>query len=137
MEHLSPEWIEALDHAVRGHEGLRRASADRRVVLSYTVSPEPVRPGPAGAPPTAGAPTTTGGPGDVAYTLVLDHGDNRVQAGAAEDADVTFRTDRATAAAIASHAESAQTAFMAGRLRLGGDVRALMANQDLLVEVDD
>jgi hypothetical protein len=123
MDHLSPEWIAAFDAIVRDHAGLRAASADRRVVISYTVT---------GAPGDAGGATGSG-----TYTLVLDHGDNRVLDGPHADPDITFATDRVTAAAIASHDESAQRAFMAGRLRLGGDVRVLMANQDLLAEIDD
>ena len=38
---------------------------------------------------------------EVVYTISLDHGDNRVHRGAATSADITMRTDRATAAAIA------------------------------------
>jgi hypothetical protein len=117
MEHLSPTWITAFDQVVHDHAGLREASADRRVVVQFTVAD---------------------GPGDaVVYALVLDHGENHVVAGAHPEPDITLRTDRRTAAAIASHAESAQTAFMSGRLRLGGDVRVLIANQDLLAGVDD
>src|SRR5690606_23820471 len=132
----SPDWIDAFDRIVRGHDGLRAASAERRLVLSYTVSDQPLR------APTAPdhAEAERGDAGerpDVRYAIVLDHGDNRVVAGPVDDPDVTFRTDRATAGAIAAHAESAQTAFMAGRLRLGGDVRALLANQDLLAGIDD
>lgn len=120
MEHLSPEWIAAFDDIVRNHDGLRAASADRRVVVSYLVG-DPARDEP--------------GPGT--YALVFDHGDNRVVAGPHADPDITFRADPATASAIAAGDESAQRAFMSGRLRLGGDVRVLMANQDLLAEIDD
>jgi len=107
---------------VRAHAGLRDATADRRVVVQFTVT---------------AASGSGGADGDVVYALVLDHGDNRVVPGPHPDPDITLRTDRATAGAIASHAESAQTAFMAGRLRLGGDVRVLIANQDVLASVDD
>jgi hypothetical protein len=117
MEHLSPTWITAFDQVVHDHAGLREASADRRVVVQFTVAD---------------------GPDDaVVYALVLDHGENHVVAGAHPAPDITLRTDRRTAAAIASHAEGAQAAFMSGRLRLGGDVRVLIANQDLLAGVDD
>jgi hypothetical protein len=126
MEHLSPAWIAAYDEIVRAHAGLRQATSDRRVVIELTVTSEPVR-------ARRAEPGTT----DTVYTVVLDHGDNRVLPGPHPEPDITLRTDRATAAAIASHAESAQAAFMAGRLRLGGDVRVLIATQDVLAEVDD
>jgi hypothetical protein len=121
MEHLSEPWIRAFDEVVRHHEGLRAATADRRVVVQYVVEP--------GAPhrdqPRA------------AYAVVLDHGDNRVVVGDVDDPDITLTTDRATAVAVATHQESAQTAFMGGRLRLGGDVRVLIADQAVLAGIDD
>lgn len=55
----------------------------------------------------------------------------------AAEGTVTFLTDRATAVAIASGRESAQAAFMAGRLRVDGDTRLLMAQQSVLGELDD
>lgn len=133
MEHLSPAWITAFDRVVRDHEGLRAASADRRVVVQFVVSD-------AAAGDVGGGDTgASDGPtdGEVAYALVLDHGDNHVLAGRHPAPDLRLTTDRATAGAIASHAESAQIAFMSGRLRLGGDVRVLIANQDLLAGIDD
>lgn len=135
MEHLSPAWITAFDRVVREHEGLRAASADRRVVVQFVVS-DGAGAGDAGDGTTgaAGAPSDDG---EVAYALAFDHGDNRVLAGRHPSPDLRLTTDRATAGAIASHAESAQIAFMSGRLRLGGDVRVLIANQDLLAGIDD
>lgn len=121
MEHLSDEWITAFDDIVRRHEGLRAATADHRLVVQFSI-----------------APSVVDGPGDVVdYAVVLDHADNRVVAGTHPDPDITLRTDRRTAAAIAGHHESAQSAFMAGRLRLGGDIRALIANQEVLAGIDD
>jgi hypothetical protein len=43
-------------------------------------------------------------------------------------ADLTLVTDRATAAAVSRGEQSAQAAFMAGRLRLSGDTAALIRN---------
>ena len=127
MEHLGPTWISAFDDVVRAHADLRVASADRRIVVQFTVL----------APPHPDAGDGDGGDEQVTYALVLDHGDNHVLAGVHPAPDLTLTTDRRTAAAIASHTESAQTAFMSGRLRLGGDVRMLIANQDLLAGIDD
>jgi hypothetical protein len=135
MEHLSPAWIAAFDEVVRAHPGLREATAHRRVVVEFTVAAPADRSNDAG--PGDSGPNGAPNDGTVVYALVLDHGENRVIAGAQPDPDITLRTDRSTAVAIASHAESAQTAFIAGRLRLGGDVRVLIANQDVLAEIDD
>ena len=56
-----------------------------------------------------------------------------VAAGRQRDPDITFTQDAATAAAIQSGGQSAQAAFMSGRLRVGGDVRVLLDHQDDLV----
>ncbi len=117
MEHLSDDWISAFDDVVREHTGLAEATAATRLVITYLVEDPD---------------------GDHrAYSIVLDHGDNRVERGTRTDADVTLRTDRVTAADIAHNRESALKAFMAGRLRLGGDVRALITHQALLSDIDD
>ena len=60
-----------------------------------------------------------------------------VRAGRADDADVTFTQDRATARAIADGELAAQTAFMAGRLRTGGDLTRLLAHREALADLDD
>jgi hypothetical protein len=50
---------------------------------------------------------------------------------------ITFTVDADTAAGIQSGTQSAQAAFMAGRLRVGGDVRVLLDQQGALQELDD
>ncbi len=60
-----------------------------------------------------------------------------VEAGRAEEPDVSFTQDRATAAAIARGELSAQAAFMAGRLRIGGDLREVMDRARELAALDD
>lgn len=63
----------------------------------------------------------------ITYAVRLVDGRATVVAGEAPDADITFTQDRATALAIARGELSAQAAFMAGRLRVGGDLRAVLA----------
>ncbi len=47
-----------------------------------------------------------------------------------------FRQDLATAWAIASGQVSAQRAFMAGRLRVGGDLNAMVAHREVFATLD-
>ena len=80
----------------------------------------------------------TGGPdGDVAYHVIVDDGRTSVRAGRADDPTITFTQDRATARAVSRGELSAQGAFMAGRIRVRGDLPALVAQQDALLRVDD
>src|SRR3546814_5437217 len=70
-----------------------------------------------------------GGSDDVTYALRLRDGKVEVAAGRAEDADITFTQDRETAADIASGRLPAQAAFMAGRLRVAGDLRTVRSEK--------
>jgi putative sterol carrier protein len=113
----SPEWIAELDRAVADDAALRTASAGVSLVVQQTV--------------------TDGPEGDTAWHVVIDDGEVRVRPGEAAEADVTFRQSYATAAAIGRGEMSAQTAFMVGKLRVGGDVELLMANQSTFDGVAD
>ena len=113
----SPEWIAELDQAIAADPAIQRASKGVSLVVQQLV---------------------TGGPeGDVTWHVVVDDGSARVVPGDADDPDVTFRQSYATAAAIARGDMSAQTAFMIGELRVGGDVGLLMKHQATFEEVED
>ncbi len=115
--YLSPEWIDELHQVASTSASLRAATADVVLVVQQEV---------------------TGGPGgDVAWHVVLDHGNVAVRPGPAAVADVTFRQDHATAVAITRGELAAQAAFMVGRLRVGGDVAGLIRHQRALAGVDD
>jgi len=112
-EHLSPEWLAAMADAGR------RASlpSDVRLVLQQVVVDDDG--------------------GEVAYAVRIADGVADVVPGRADDADVTFTQDRATAAGIADGSLSAQAAFLAGRLRIGGDLTAVQAAARDLAALDD
>jgi putative sterol carrier protein len=61
----------------------------------------------------------------------------RVERGRASHPDLVFTQDRATAEAIHRGELSAQAAFMQGRLRLGGDLRAVVDRAGELTAVHD
>jgi putative sterol carrier protein len=113
----SPEWIAELDRAVAADPALRRASAGVSLVVQQRV--------------------TDGPDGDASWHVVVDHGDARVVAGEAPQADVTFSQSYDTAAAIGRGELSAQTAFMIGKLRVGGNVELLMTHQATFDGVED
>jgi putative sterol carrier protein len=70
--------------------------------------------------------------GTVTYHVIFDGGRVRVRPGPAPEPTVTFTVDRPTAEAIAAGEQSAQSAFMAGRLRLTGDVTVLLDAHEAL-----
>ena len=74
---------------------------------------------------------------EVAYALVVRGGRVHVERGRADDPDLVFTQDRDTAEAIHRGELSAQAAFMQGRLRLGGDLRAVVDRASELAAVHD
>ena len=74
---------------------------------------------------------------EVAYALVVAGGRLRVERGRVTEPDLTFTQDRATAEAIHRGELSAQAAFMQGRLRLGGDLRAVIDRAGELEAIGD
>ena len=113
----SPEWIAELDRAVSTDAALERVSAGVSLVVQQTV--------------------TDGPEGDTAWHVVVDDGTVRVHPGKADRADVTFSQSYETASAIGRGELSAQSAFMIGKLRVGGNVELLMTHQGTFDGVED
>jgi predicted lipid carrier protein YhbT len=110
---LSPEWVASLAEASAGAE----VPQGVRLVLQQVVVDEDGS--------------------EVAYAVRLHDGAVEVEPGRAPDADVTFTQDRATAEAIAAGTLSAQAAFLAGRLRVGGDLTAVLEGARDLTGIGD
>ena len=87
-------------------------------------SPAPV---PGGAAVVIGQVVTGAPEGEVRYRVVVADGAATLVAGDEPPADVTFTSDYATAAAVASGELSMQAALGAGRVRVGGDLARLAA----------
>lgn len=110
---LSDAWLADLDAA-----GRRCAvPEDLRLTLQQIVRDEP-------AP-------------DIAYVIRIGDGHVAVEAGVDPTAEITLTQDRATAAAIARAELSAQSAFMSGRLRVGGDLRGVLQRAQELTIMND
>jgi predicted lipid carrier protein YhbT len=111
---LTDAWLDELDTAARA----ATVAAELRVVVQQVV-PD--------------------GPDGHEVTYVVEAADGRltVRPGRVEHPDVTFTQDRATALAIHRGELSAQAAFMEGRLRLGGDLRAVIGRAGALAALDD
>jgi putative sterol carrier protein len=113
-EFLSAEWLSELDAAARSAS----APADLRLVVQQVVVDDD-------------------GAELASYAVRIADGAVQVTPGRADDADVTFTQDQATAAAIARGELAAQRAFLDGHLRVGGDLtRVLDGARQLLGLVD-
>lgn len=113
MEFLTDAWVAELDAAARDV----RLPADLSIVVQQVVLADR---------------------GEASeYTVRIADGRASVTRGRADDAHVVFTQDRPTAAAIAKGELSAQAAFLAGRLRVGGDVRQVIDRARDLQVLDD
>lgn len=72
-----------------------------------------------------------------AYVVRVEDGRVELVRGRVPDVDVTFTQDRETAAAVARGELSAQAAFLAGRLRIGGELHRFAEAAVALAELDD
>lgn len=73
----------------------------------------------------------------VEYAIRIADGAISVVPGRTEAADVTITQDRTTAERIARGQLSAQTAFMDGRLRIGGDLRSIVGRALGIAQLED
>ena len=109
---LSPAWLDELAAAAGNVE----VAADEAVTVQQVV--------------------VDGADGPVTWALRVAGGRVAVAGGGLADPDVTLTTDRATATAVARGDLAVTDAFMAGRLRVAGDLRALLRAGGVLGAVD-
>ena len=110
---LSAEWLRDIDVALAAQPP---QAADGKLVLQQVV---------------------IGGPdGEVAYAIDIDSGVARVRPGRAPEADVTITEDYDTAAAVHRGELTLQAAFMAGRVRVAGNMATLIAGQSALIALE-
>ena len=102
MRFLSPEWLDSLQAA----SAPAAPATDLRIRQRVTGGPD----------------------GDAEYVVALTGGTVRFEPSG--PADVELTTDYDTAAAISQGKLSPASAFAAGRLRVGGAVSSLVANQE-------
>src|SRR5262245_34229251 len=122
-EFLSDAWLTALDDAARAAgplpalAGIGDGDGDAPFVLQQVVR--------------------DGDDAEVRYRVEFAASGLRVRADDERAADVTFATDRATAAALSRGETNAQRARAPGHFQVSGDIEGLVARSDALVALDD
>ena len=106
---LSDEWFDSLAVAATRAE----VSAETSLVVQQIIGSDPV----------------------ISWWICIEDGVVIVDRGEAREADVRLTTDRDTAIGIHRGEVSAQRAFLDGRLRIGGDIAALMTHREALETV--
>ena len=109
---LSDEWLAELNGAVAFDDHLHEAASGLRLTIQQVVTrPEN---------------------SERCYTIEIDDGRVRLSAGRIESADATITEDYDTAAALARGETTPQDAILAGRIRVSGDLGALLKGQEVL-----
>jgi putative sterol carrier protein len=109
---LSDEWVAELNSAVAGDEQVSLAASGVCLTLQQVVI------GPNG--------------GERCYTTRVDDGRVELTAGRTDNADTTITEDYETAAALARGDTTPQDAILAGKVRVSGDLGALLKGQQVL-----
>ena len=124
-EFLSEAWFDALAGALESLPANSSATGNSGLALGQIVTGVP------------GAADIAGVRGDeVRYTIVVrQDGSASLLRGSTAEADVVIVEDWATAEAVASGTSSVSDMLSAGRIKLKGDTRALVAAGDLLAGI--
>lgn len=112
---LSEEWLAELDQAVAADEQIPAAAKGVDLTIQQVV--------------------TRQGADDVCYSTRVADGRVRLRPGRADDADAVIFEDYDTAAALARGETSPQDAILAGRIRVSGNLGALLEGQEVLQRV--
>jgi len=115
-DYLSPEWFDIAADLLAADSALSEITQGVHFVLQQSV---------------------TGDGETIVWQVSFNDGEVSLLRGTNADADVTFTCDRGIAESIRSGTTSAQTAFIAGQLRIGGSVGALLQHGEMLAALDD
>ena len=115
--YLSSEWFDEVNRAAADQSDLAVDTAGVTLTIQQVVTDAPE--------------------GDIRYAVRIRNGTVELRPGDSADADVTITEDWDTATAVASGQMSAPTAFMTGRIRVGGNVGMLLDAQGCLQGLDE
>jgi len=112
VKFLSDEWLSEVESRLNSHEGFQKAATGQSAKLQQEV---------------------TGGPdGDVRYGFTLEGGKTQFTRGDLEGAEATISQSYETAKSLTLGETNGQAAFMAGKLKITGNMMKLMTLQPAL-----
>jgi hypothetical protein len=124
-EFLSEAWFDALAAALESLHANASAAGNAGLALGHIVREVPEK-----------AASTRVQNGEVRYTIVLrQDGSASLVRGSTAEADVVLVEDWSTAEAVATGVSSVSDMLSAGKIKLRGDTRALVAGGDLLANI--
>ncbi len=112
---LSDDYLSAATEALAANESFQGVIVNVDLTIQFTV-------------------TDTPSGDDIDYTLKIADGTAGLYPGVDEAADVTVTNSYDTAAGISKGQVNTQMAFMQGKLKVGGNMAALLMNQNVINE---
>lgn len=114
VKFLSDEWIQEVKQRLNASDGFRTGSASAKATIQQVVS---------------------GSEGESRYWIVIDHGTVDMGPGDTPSPDATITQDYETAVALAKSELNPVSAFMGGKLKVGGSMMLLMQLQGAFAEL--
>ena len=115
--YLSREWLDAAQRAIDASPTVHEAARGADFVVQHVV--------------------TGGSDGDVTYYVRVGGSSVQICEGNAADPTVIFTEDYDTAVAVGRGELSAQAAFMAGRIRVRGNLPRLVQQSGAFTDIED
>lgn len=113
VKFLSPEWAAALTTELNANEAFREASAGQRAKIQQVIT----------------------GSDEAHYWITFDDGTIDMGVGDVEAPDATITQSYETAVKLAKSELSAVTAFMTGKIKIGGNMGLLLGLQGALTHL--
>jgi putative sterol carrier protein len=116
VKFLSAEWAEALKNELNADDAFHQAAAGQHATIQQVI---------------------TADDGDTHYWIKLDDGTIDMGVGDVEAPDATITQSYDTAVKLAKNELSAVTAFMTGKIKVGGNMGLLLGLQGAFAQLPD
>ena len=116
VQFLSTEWAEALKAHLNGNDAFKQAAQGQNATIQQVI---------------------TGGDGETLYWIRIADAAIDMGVGQAENPDATITQSYETAVALAKSELSPVTAFMTGKVKVGGNMGLLLSLQGVLTQLPD
>ena len=114
VKFLSDDWAQALKTELNQSDSFRQAAAGQKATIQQVI---------------------TGAEGETHYWITIDDGSLDLGTGDIEGEDATITQSYDTAAALAKGELSPVTAFMTGKLKIGGNMGMILGLQGALAQL--
>ncbi|MGQ0848918.1 MAG: SCP2 sterol-binding domain-containing protein [Actinomycetota bacterium] len=115
VKFLSDEWASEVSARLNSHAGFKNAIGNASLGVAFNVNDTP-------------------GDSEVAYYLRTADGEADLRLGTIENPDVTVNSNYETASSISKGDLNTQTAFMTGKIKVGGNLAKLMMHQAAIMQ---